>query len=215
MSEILGGTGLFMIGETGAVARAVRRDTVLHSFERVQGEVEARLAAVPPQALGRPTHLPGWDVRRLAGHLVWVDLRYAAMADRRDPPAQDDQGAVDVAGDVDDVAAAFRRAGERARLAFARPGMLDEPYPAPWGSEPGYVLVQHVVIELLTHGWDLARATGQPTDLAPEQARQALEVAHTWYGGPARGGAGFAPPRQVPVDASAADRLAAYLGRQV
>jgi uncharacterized protein (TIGR03086 family) len=198
-----------MVGETGAVARAVRRDTVLHSFERVQGEVEARLAVVPPQALGRPTHLPGWDVRRLADHLIWVDLRYAAMSDRRDLP-EEGTGYVG-----DDAAAAFRRAGERARLAFARPGMLDEPYPAPWGSEPGYVLVQHVVIELLTHGWDLARATGQPTDLAPEQARQALAVAHAWYGGPARGRAGFAPPRPVPAGAGEADRLAAYLGRQV
>jgi uncharacterized protein (TIGR03086 family) len=198
-----------MIGEIGAVARAVRRDTVLHSFERAQGEVEARLAAVPPQEWGRPTHLPGWDVRRLADHLVWVDVRYAAMADHRDPPREDAVHA------GEDPAAALRRAGERARLAFARPGMLDEQYPAPWGDEPGYVLVQHVVIELLTHGWDLARATGQPTDLAPEQARQALAVVHAWYGGPARDGAGFAPPRPAPEGASDADRLAAYLGRQV
>ncbi|SEG84661.1 TIGR03086 family protein [Thermomonospora echinospora] len=207
-----------MIGEMGAMARAVRRDTVLHSFERVQGEVEARLAAVPPPMMGRPTHLPGWDVRRLAAHLVWVDLRYAAMADHRDPPPRETESAGDgIGGD----AAALRRAGERARLAFARPGMLEEWFAAPWcgeqgGCEPGYVLVQHVVIELLTHGWDLARATGQPTDLAPEQARQALEVVHAWYGDPvARGGAGFAPPRPVPEGAGQADRLAAYLGRQI
>lgn len=200
-----------MVGDvTGAARiRAVRRETVLHSFERVQGEVEARVAAVPPGAFAAPTHLPGWDVARLVGHLVWVDVRYAALAEGVQAPER--EGPVGAG----EAAALMRRAGERARLAFARPGMLDEVFAAPWGSVPGFVLVQHVVIELLVHGWDLARATGQPADLAPEQAAQALPVARTWYAGAPRGGEGFAPPRPVPPGASAADRLAAYLGRAV
>ncbi|REF00885.1 TIGR03086 family metal-binding protein [Thermomonospora umbrina] len=203
-----------MIGEpTGDVlARAVRRETVLHSFERVQGEAEARVAAVPPEAFAGPTHLPGWDVARLIDHLILVDVRCAAVADGVAPPEGTGRGAdAEPAG----AAAAFRRAGERARLAFARPGMLNETVTAPWGSAPGYVLVQHAVIELLVHGWDLARATGQPTDLAPEQAAQALPVARTWYAGPPRAAAGFSPPRPVPADATPADLLAAFLGRAV
>src|SRR5262249_10844077 len=98
--------------------------------------------------------------------------------------------------------------------AFSRPGMLEQPYESPWGEVPGAVMVQHVINELLAHGWDLARATGQGTDLAPEAARSALDVLRAWHGH-ARPGGRYAPPQPAPADANPADRLAAYLGRTV
>ena len=78
------------------------------------------------------------------------------------------------------------------------------------------MLVQQLIIELLSHGWDLAKATGQGTDLAPDVAEDTLAVVRSWYRDQPRGpGNAFGPEQPVAVGASAADRLAAYLGRVV
>ncbi|MDP9370240.1 MAG: hypothetical protein M3Q03_18535 [Chloroflexota bacterium] len=70
--------------------------------------------------------------------------------------------------------------------------------------------------ELLIHGWDLARATGQRTDLAPDLAERSLGSWRAWFGDRPRGASGlFDPEQPVPEGAGAADRLAAFLGRRV
>jgi len=61
---------------------------------------------------------------------------------------------------------------------------------------------------------DLARATGQPTDLDPEIAEQCLAEFRVVRDA-GLGGDMFAPIQQAPDDAAAADRLAAYAGRAV
>jgi uncharacterized protein (TIGR03086 family) len=68
--------------------------------------------------------------------------------------------------------------------------------------------------ELLIHGWDLARATGQPADLPEDLAEGALSMWRTRLADRPREGMPFAAPQPVADDAPAIDRLAAYLGRQ-
>ncbi len=78
------------------------------------------------------------------------------------------------------------------------------------------MIVQQAIIELLAHGWDLAKATGQPTNLVPDVAEHTLSVVQVWYRDqPRTPGNAFAPEQPLPEVASAADRLAAYLGRTV
>ncbi|MFI0709071.1 hypothetical protein ACH4SK_00200 [Streptomyces inhibens] len=80
---------------------------------------------------------------------------------------------------------------------------------------PGAVIVQQVVVELLAHGWDLARATGAPTGLAPQVAEETLAAARRIYGAaPRTEGSSFAPERAAPPGAGATDRLEAFLGRE-
>jgi uncharacterized protein (TIGR03086 family) len=70
--------------------------------------------------------------------------------------------------------------------------------------------------DAFTHGWDLARALGQSTDLDPELAAQLLgaSMIPDEFRGP-DGQAPFGPKVDVPESAPAADRLAGVLGRQV
>ncbi len=58
--------------------------------------------------------------------------------------------------------------------AFSRLGMQEQGYRFPWGESPGAKIVEHVTHELLIHGWDLARATGQRAELAPDLAEWSL-----------------------------------------
>ena len=68
------------------------------------------------------------------------------------------------------------------------------------------------------HGWDLAKATGQPSDLNPELASQVLDNAKKaipdTFRGP-DGKAPFGPALDAPAGAPPADQLAAFLGRKV
>ena len=70
------------------------------------------------------------------------------------------------------------------------------------------------VTEMMLHGWDTARATGQSTDLDPELARECAEQFRRLRAG-GRGAGMFADERPAPDDATEADRLAAASGREV
>lgn len=66
--------------------------------------------------------------------------------------------------------------------------------------------------EFAIHTWDLARATGQPTDLDPEVAQRGLDFMSGALTPDNRGEA-FAPAVTLPESAPVYDRLAAFAGR--
>ncbi|QHC26824.1 TIGR03086 family metal-binding protein [Streptomyces sp. GS7] len=184
-------------------------ERVLAGYAQVARDVGALVAAVRPDDLRLSTPCAGWTVRELLNHMVWENLMatsIAAGAPRGDHTA-------DHLGDgPDGHIVAFEESARTALAVFTGSGMLHRtfgPYEAPGG-----LLVQQVTVELLAHGWDLARAVGAPTDLAPEVAAEVLEAARLIYGAaPRTEGSSFAPERPAPPGATAADRLAAYLGR--
>ncbi|PJJ01185.1 uncharacterized protein (TIGR03086 family) [Streptomyces sp. 2333.5] len=181
-------------------------DRVLYAYEQVTRDVLALVAAVRPEDLALPTPCAGWTVRQLLDHMVWENLMATSIAE--DAPRTDHTA--DHLGD--DHLAAFADSVRAARAAFTGSGMLHRSY-GPYEA-PGAMIVQQVVVELLAHGWDLARATGAPTALAPEVAEETLAAARRIYGAaPRTAGSSFAPERPAPAGVSAADRLAAFLGR--
>ncbi|WP_329032289.1 TIGR03086 family metal-binding protein [Streptomyces sp. NBC_01725] len=186
---------------------ALRPDRIVETCAAVLGEVGKLVAGVGPDRFGDPTPCADWDVRALLGHLVWENLIWAGLAAGADtrPDAE-----VDRLGD--DHAAAFRDAADAALTAFRRPGLTEERF----GPAPGWRMVEQLLIEMLVHGWDLARATGRPTGFAPEIADAVLPSVRDIYGSlPRTAGGSFAPERRAPRDANGNDRLAAYLGREV
>ncbi|BDM70290.1 hypothetical protein HEK616_37770 [Streptomyces nigrescens] len=179
---------------------------VLQACDDVLNAVSRLVSAVVPAQFGQPTPCADWDVRTLLNHLVRENLLWTALANGT--PRSD--FTADHLGD--DHIEAFRLASRSTRSAFGRPGMLDQRY----GPAPGRRLVEQVVIEMLLHGWDLARAIGHPFDDVQHLAELALPVVQEIYGDLPRTDAGsFAPPQPAPEDASPLDRLAAYLGRSI
>jgi uncharacterized protein (TIGR03086 family) len=152
-----------------------------------------------------PTPCAGWSVRDLVGHVVAMHEVHLFQVDRR-PLArpdvdQDPLGAFavirgQVQADLDDQGRAEQVYTDR----FGR-----------WTFAEG--IDRSIGTELVIHGWDLARATGQDDriDLVEiEQVRASLEiVGHDVVRGMMAG-----PEVQVGPDADDQARLLAYLGRR-
>ena len=64
------------------------------------------------------------------------------------------------------------------------------------------------------HGWDLARATGQPAEFPDDLPERELTFTRGKLADLPPDRRPFAPPRPVADDAPAIDRLAACLGRR-
>jgi uncharacterized protein (TIGR03086 family) len=79
---------------------------------------------------------------------------------------------------------------------------------------PGDVVGAIAVDELVVHGWDIARASGQPYDAEPElvEAATAFVKPIAESGEAPREGL-FGPPVPVPADAPPLDRLIGMTGR--
>src|SRR6185503_6580845 len=93
---------------------------------------------------------------------------------------------------------AFDLSAAGAKAAMISPGAMERVAPTPMGEQPGAFIVHMRVNELIVHSWDLAKATGQSTDIEPELADQALAQWQARMGGvPREEGGPFAAEQPV------------------
>jgi uncharacterized protein (TIGR03086 family) len=168
------------------------------------------LANVKPDQLDDSTPCASWKVRQLINHMV-VAPRWGVGAMRSGQP-----GADDTDFSSGDYLAAYDESISSTLAAFEEEGALEKMVPLPFGEVPGAFLRTMITTDQFAHGWDLARATSQSTDLDPELAAELLAEAAIpdQFRGP-DGQAPFGPAREAPAGAGAADKLAAHLGREV
>jgi uncharacterized protein (TIGR03086 family) len=179
---------------------------------RAMTQTEAIVAAVEPGQLTLPTPCPDYDVRALLSHIVGGLNRVAIAGEGGDALARPAR-----ADDVPDDGwlAAYQEASGRAQKAWADDAKLDALVEVPWGKIPGRFAIAGYIQEILTHGWDLARATGQPAEGDPDLALFALAGAKRILPPERRGGEiPFGLVVQVPPEAAPYAQLAAWLGRQ-
>lgn len=169
--------------------------------------VGALVSRVRDDQWSAPTPCTGWDVRRLVEHLIGMNRVFTALLEDAPPPRRAADGQVE-----DDPVGAYRDSAAALQGAFARPGALDHQYVGPLGPASGADRLQIRLYDLLAHGWDLARATGQPAELPDDLAEQSLAFVRTQLTDQSRGDR-FGPARALGRDAAAIERLAAFLGR--
>jgi uncharacterized protein (TIGR03086 family) len=180
-------------------------------IERAVATARGVLANVSPDQYDRPTPCASWDVRALINHVVGGTHFYVAAM----TGAPWDAGADYTGGDV---LTAYDEGSSAAIAAFGAPGAMEQMVELPFGTLPGAVFVGIASTDQFTHAWDLARATGQGTDLEPGFARQLLDNARAVLPDEVRGDEGvalFGAKRDAAGSASNADQLAAFLGRRV
>lgn len=170
------------------------------------------LAAVSSDQLHAATPCASWDVSSLVNHMVGAQQYFATFMEG----AQPEGDAPDFA--AGDYLAAFDEASARCVASFQAEGAMGRTVTVPFGTMPVPAWMGLAVTDTFQHAWDLAKATGQSTDLAPPlaagilaQSRQAISDG---FRGP-DGKAPFGPEASAPEGACPADQLAAFLGRSV
>jgi uncharacterized protein (TIGR03086 family) len=179
-----------------------------------QTRVIALLAeAVTDDQLGNATPCPKYAVHHLLGHLLGLSAAFCDAA-RKDLGATTDTPPTDSVPDIgpgwredlpkvlDELAEAWR--DPAAWTGMTRAGGVDL---------PGEIAAAVAVDELVVHGWDLARATGQELPWADDLAEHELDFSRDLLTRLPEGRRPFGPSRPVAHDAPAIDRLVALLGR--
>jgi uncharacterized protein (TIGR03086 family) len=154
-----------------------------------------------------PTPCTDWTATDLLRHLVVGNSRFAAAVSGKAQP--------DEFGPGTDLAAAYRETAAALLAAFEAPGALERIVTIPFGTVPGAVALHLRTTEVLAHGWDLARATGQSAEFPADVAEQELAFSQSALEQLPPDRRPFAPPQPVSPDAPAIERLVACLGRSV
>jgi uncharacterized protein (TIGR03086 family) len=179
-------------------------------LETVLDRTQAVVAAVPAGAGDDPTPCTQWSVSRLTRHMVgWVQAFESIVA--TGGPLTGDPDEVEVT----DAAAQYRAAADRLVTAWRSGDGPDGAYRVMGESPvPGTFLYPMMLGEFVGHGWDLAKATGQPLDWPDAAATRALESMRAMVQPGMRGPDKFMGEEvAVPDDAPPLDKLVAFSGR--
>jgi uncharacterized protein (TIGR03086 family) len=153
----------------------------------------------------------GWDVRTLVNHVVSGNFWVPELVRGKTIEEVGDRLDGDVLGA--DPVAAYDESAKLAAAAFREPGAMERPTAVSYGPVPGAVYCGHRFIDVLIHGWDIAKSTGQDTTLPEDLVAACWEVVEPQQ--EQLGGTGaFGTEIDVPDDASLQVRLLAALGRR-
>ncbi|MER5897278.1 TIGR03086 family metal-binding protein [Streptomyces sp. NPDC001876] len=183
-------------------------------LEPAAGQIGELTSSIDDRQLSGPTPCPDYSVRELLAHVFGLSVAFRDAA-RKDlgpttgtPPGQ----ALPVL--PDDWRKSLPPLLDELVEAWRAPAALEGMTQAGGVDLPGPVAAMVVSNELLVHGWDLARSTGQAfrADEASLRSSEALLAP----GDDDRSGpdAIFGPPVPVPADAPLLDRVIALSGRR-
>jgi len=180
-------------------------------LEQAIATTRSVLTGVSKDQLGADTPCAAWKVSDLINHIVGGQYFFESCA-KGEPPAG---GETDYS--AGDFVTAFDDAAKRCVAAFNADGVMEKVLTLPFGQMPGAAFCGIAATDTFTHGWDLAKATGQDTKLNDGLAGQLLAGAKQFISPGFRSPEGnpFGAEQAAPAGAPNADQLAAFLGRTV
>jgi uncharacterized protein (TIGR03086 family) len=165
-------------------------------LETVLLETEATIAAVRSDQLHLSTPCADFDVTDLLNHMIGWARSFAARL--TGASSTEDPNAYRVG---ENPAGEFHAAAQAIVVAYRS------------AAEPtGQLPAGFMVMEFLTHGWDLAAAIGRPPMYPAEAAELGLTTAMEMLK-PEYRGSSFLPEVEVDSTEQAVDRLVAFMGR--
>jgi len=158
-----------------------------------------------------PTPCADYDLRALVTHIVSGNFWVAPLVEGKTIEEVGDVYDGDVLGA--DALGAYDASAQQAGAAFNAPGAMETSVAVSYGPVPGAVYAGHRLIDVLIHGWDVAKATGQDATLDPELVAACREVVEP-QAGLLKGSGMFGSDVDVPPGADAQVELLAVLGRR-
>jgi uncharacterized protein (TIGR03086 family) len=175
------------------------------------GSARRSVAGVDASRWGDPSVCSDWDVRGLVNHIVSGNLWVPELVGGRTIAEVGDRLDGDVLGT--DPVAAYDASAAVAAEAFRRSGAMEVPVAVSYGPVPGSIYCGHRFIDVLVHGWDVARSTGQDTALDPALVEACWEVVEPQIDLLAGSGM-FGAAAEAPAGADRQAQLLLLLGRE-
>lgn len=186
-------------------------DDVISVLDKTLDQTGELIANAKPDQAALPTPCASFDLRGLINHILY-DLRMFTdtTQDLPRPPAGEDLIGDDWSGAFDAAAAGLMEV-------WRRPGMLERTFTSPLGELTATWRIGQQIADFAVHGWDVAKATGQPSELDPDVGQFALdwgrENLKPEFRGEEGSGKSFGLEVEVPEEALLYDRLAGFFGR--
>ncbi|WP_432826697.1 TIGR03086 family metal-binding protein [Dactylosporangium sp. CA-092794] len=193
---------------------------IIDAYMRVSAQAEALVQSIPDDKFNWATPCSEWDVKALCNHIYAGEIIVSTriqQAPLPDPKSREDRLGDDPKGKI---SAAF----DELRGLLSKPNALDQIVIT---SRDGVDyerelegLVSRRIADLVVHNWDLRKALGLPTaDFDPELVAWTLRHFQDRFEGYERTAPqilnSVAQERPTPEGATDADRLAAFMGRDV
>jgi uncharacterized protein (TIGR03086 family) len=180
-------------------------ETVSERYRRLAATMTERIARVPSDRWGSPTPCEGWDARDLVAHLLEVHGRFQSLVGR---------GLVDHPPVAEDPLGAWEAVRDQMQADLDDPTRVAQEYDGRLGrSTFGRSVDAFVCFDLVVHGWDLARATGQDETLPPQDVARIQQMVDA-MGDLMLANGVIARQLEPPPGASPQQRLLAALGRE-
>jgi uncharacterized protein (TIGR03086 family) len=178
---------------------------VSERYARLADAFEAKVAGVPAGGWSNPTPCEQWTARDLVDHVVSTQGMFLGFIGQELGP---------VPSVEDDPVGAWRAARARIQSQLDDPQVAKQEFEGFTGTTTFEEAVNRFLcFDLVVHGWDLARATGQDERIAPEDVRRVREQAEA-FGDAMRAPQAFGAELDAPPGADDQTKLLAYLGRE-
>jgi len=184
---------------------------ILPQLTDAAAEAARVVRAVTPDRLTDPTPASEWDVRTAANHLVlWTSYNFELRAKGGAAPEEWQQRDFTAEPGWADAYAAQL---DRALAAWSDPSVWEGEVKMGDSSMPAGAVAGMVLLELVLHGWEVARGTGQEFTVPDSVATTALGLVEQFGDMYRSFPGGFADVVVVADDAPALDRALALSGR--
>ncbi|MGZ4689467.1 MAG: TIGR03086 family metal-binding protein [Acidimicrobiia bacterium] len=134
----------------------------------------AFVVGIGPEQWANPTPCADWDVRALVNHIVTGNFWAAELGVGKTIEEVGDRLDGDVLGEY--PVGEYLVSAELAASVFRAPGAMERPCAVSYGPVPGEIYCGHRFLDVLIHGWDVAKATGQDATLPPDLVEACIEV---------------------------------------
>ncbi len=179
-------------------------EPVADRYRRLAAGLTHLVAGVSEAGWSNPSPCEGWTALDVLAHLVDVHGRFQALVGR---------GLVDHPPVEEDPVGAWSAARDQMQADLEDPARVDEEYDGRFGATTfGRSVDGFVCFDLVVHGWDLARATGQDETLDPRDV-VSVQATVDAMGEAMRSNGVLAAPIEPAADASPQERLLCTLGR--
>ncbi|MBT8241572.1 MAG: TIGR03086 family protein [Acidimicrobiia bacterium] len=182
----------------------------LRNYTKAIYTMDAAVNRVAPDRWDAPSPCDQWTAKEVVGHCLYALHSVAAYTGAREKPAEMPEA--ERAGT--DPAAVWSAARDEVLAALDQDGALDTEVDGPFGRAPIDNALPVMTMDLTTHTWDLAKATGQDPVIPRELAIAAYEGIKGFGDGARRPGL-FADEVRVADDADIVTKMAAMAGRKV